>query len=279
MICTQPRKIAAISLAERVGFEFGAGAANCSNAVGFQVGGQKRVSASNRIVYMTETLLLHHVTRGVKNPFENCCAVIVDEAHTRAISTDVLLGVLKSQIEQWPDLRVVVTSATISTAKFSAYLNQCPVVEIPGRLYPVDVIFRPFNQDATSTVDAVVKLALEICQGRERGDLLCFLTGQNEVESAGQRFSAACRDPLVHSFCLYGKQTSEQQQKVFFPLRADERKVILLTDIAETSVTIDGVRFVIDSCLMKNFVYDAARNISSMMVFVFYFWLFMEDDW
>jgi len=105
----------------------------------------------------------------------------VDEAHSRTITTDVLLGVLKRRINQWPGLKVVVTSATIDTNLFSKYLFDCPVVEIPGRLYPVEVIYRPFGRDSDGIVDAVVKQTLDICNEHKSGDILCFLSGQNEV--------------------------------------------------------------------------------------------------
>ncbi len=105
----------------------------------------------------------------------------MDEAHSRTITTDVLLGVLKRRINQWPGLKVVVTSATIDTNLFSKYLFDCPVVEIPGRLYPVEVIYRPFGRDSDGITDAVVKQALDICNEHKTGDILCFLSGQNEV--------------------------------------------------------------------------------------------------
>jgi len=115
------------------------------------------------------------------DPFKNCCAVIVDEAHSRNITTDVLLGVLKKQIHLWPHLKVIVTSATIDTDLFSRYLNNCPVIEIPGRLYPVEVLYRPFDRDHGNVIEAVVNQALDICKNHKTGDILCFLTGQNEV--------------------------------------------------------------------------------------------------
>lgn len=120
-----------------------------------------------------------------EDPFRNCGAVIVDEAHSRTITTDVLLGVLKRKIHLWPHLKVIVTSATIDTSLFSKYLNGCPVIEIPGRLFPVEVIYRPFDRDNTKIGDAVVKQAIEICNGHQSGDVLCFLTGQNEVSNLG----------------------------------------------------------------------------------------------
>lgn len=125
-------------------------------------------------------LFFHRVT-GQKDLFRDCCAVIVDEAHSRTITTDVLLGVLKRKIHLWPHLKIVVTSATIDTNLFSKYLNDCPVIDIPGRLFPVQVVYCPFNRETGKIVDAVVNQAVSICNQYHSGDILCFLTGQNEV--------------------------------------------------------------------------------------------------
>lgn len=113
--------------------------------------------------------------------FDNCCAVIVDEAHCRSLSTDILLGILKREMSRWPHLRLIVTSATIDTALFSGFLFGCPVIEIPGRLYPVDVYYCPYDKTKMSIVEASVKQAVEICSHHTSGHVLCFLTGQNEV--------------------------------------------------------------------------------------------------
>lgn len=118
---------------------------------------------------------------GNEDLFRKCCAVIVDEAHSRTITTDVLLGVLKRKIHLWPHLKIIVTSATIDTTLFSKYLHNCPVIEIPGRLFPVQVIYRPFDRDTSKIVDSVVKQAIAICDEHQSGDILCFLTGQSEV--------------------------------------------------------------------------------------------------
>ena len=115
------------------------------------------------------------------DPFKNCCAVIVDEAHSRNITTDVLLGVLKRNIHLWPHLKVIVTSATIDTNLFSRYLKNCPVINISGRLHPVQVIYRPFDRDHGNAIEAVVNQAINICTNYKSGDILCFLTGQNEA--------------------------------------------------------------------------------------------------
>lgn len=273
IICTQPRKIAALTLTQRVAFEFAAGeeTSETKKWVGWHVGGENRLHVSNRIQYMTETVLLNQLTQAEvteEDPFRNCGAVIVDEAHSRTITTDVLLGVLKRKIHLWPHLKVIVTSATIDTSLFSKYLNGCPVIEIPGRLFPVEVIYRPFDRDNTKIVDAVVKQAIEICNGHQSGDVLCFLTGQNEVEFATQKFSSsiksnASRSKKIVAYSLYGKQTPEEQQKVFHKT-PDVQKVIFSTDIAETSITIDGVKFIVDSGLTKNLIFDSSRNITSL---------------
>jgi HrpA-like RNA helicase len=186
-----------------------------------------------------------------------------------------LIGILKTHCNQWPELRVIVTSATLDTSVFSKYLGGCPVIEIPGRMFPVDIAYNPLQgsfDDASKTLEKVLSQAFETHTTTpfSSGDILCFLTGQDEVERAKTMFQAMMNSPILKSktavFSLYGKQLPEEQQEVFKKQEQGIRKVIFSTDVAETSVTIDGVRYVIDSGLTKENVFDSKRNITMLKV-------------
>jgi len=286
IICTQPRKLAAVSLAERVAFEYAAGVtkfATLGKDVGYRVGSLRKASYRTRIEYMTESTFLQLLNnnhnpkeekeqegqRKFKHFLEGCGAVIVDEAHERNISTDVLIGVLKEAVRRWPHLKVLVTSATLDTSLFANYLGGCPIIEIPGRTFPVDVLYRPLPPGEEDVLEAVMRHSLDIAKSHEQGDVLCFLTGQNEVERAKQSSQTVIeRDKRlrgkVEVFCLYGKQTPEEQKEVFKKLPPGIRKIIFATDVAETSITIDGVRFVVDSGVTKDAIFDSKRNITTL---------------
>lgn len=210
---------------------------------------------------------------GGKIDMSRVAVLVLDEAHERSIALDVVVGVLKSRhAEQWPHLKIVITSATLDTALFSNYFDQCPILYIPGRMYPVNIVYRPVGDDEDKIVMNVVAAAWEIhCNNSiADGDILCFLTGQDEVEKAVEKFSALLRlnhatsEPAT-AFALYGKQQPEEQEAVFKPLHG-RRKVVFSTDVAETSITIDGICFVVDSGLTKESVYDVRRNVTLLEV-------------
>ncbi|KAL6041142.1 RNA helicase [Balamuthia mandrillaris] len=155
----------------------------------------------------------------------------------------------------------------MDTALFATYFNDCPLIEIPGRLFPVDIVYKPALDQDRSTIDHVLQCAVEITRSTRPsdGDILCFLTGQDEVESA----KLTCQrvidsDKLLKNkakaFCLYGKQTPEEQREVFTKLGSGVRKIIFATDVAETSLTINGIRYVIDSGLTKDTVMPISKS-------------------
>lgn len=190
ILCSQPRKIAAVSLAERVTLEYAAGNqkhAIVGHMVGYRVGSKRKAKPYTRIEYLTEGTLLQLLGRQQKAAeqlLKRCGAIIVDEAHERNISTDLLIGLLKSSADRWPHLKVVVTSATLDTAQFSRYLHDCPVVEIPGRTFPVEVHYKQSPAGLSDDIrDRTVNQAVEIVltTPSHAGDILCFLTGQQEV--------------------------------------------------------------------------------------------------
>lgn len=272
VVCTQPRKIAATSLATRVALEFAAGIekfAAIGFDVGYRVGGKNMAGTRTKIEYVTEDAFLNTLLSGSVD-FRDIFCIVVDEAHERNISTDVLLGLLRSKVREHPHLKVVITSATLDPAVFSRYFNNCPTLEIPGRTFPVDIIYSPPASDKVSYFNAVVEKAVEIHRREpiESGDILCFLTGQDEVEKAkvvlGEILSRSSKATLI--LTAYGRQSAEDQAQLFARTPAMTRKIIIATDVAETSVTIDGVRFVVDSGVTKDIAFDPVRNTTTLLV-------------
>ena len=277
IICTQPRKLAAKSLASRVSEEWAAGsthnnAATVGLSVGYRVGSENKTRKFTRIEYWTEGTFLQKLLSNLID-LSTIGVVVLDEAHERSIALDVIVGVLRSRhVKDFPHLKVIVTSATLDTELFSKYFEMCPILSIPGRMYPVEIFYRPQKNDIDEIVKNVVNIALEIhCEKKiEEGDILCFLTGQEEVENCVQKFSAALKllngKDDANVFALYGKQLPEEQELVFKKQGFGKRKIIFSTDIAETSITIDGVCFVVDSGLAKVSLYDVRRGATILEV-------------
>lgn len=285
VICTQPRKVSATSLAERVSEEWGTGCKTAlGSVVGYRVGAMsKRSKKHGKIEYVTEGTFLATLLQIFGNekgdnhspsqadPLAGIGAVVVDEAHERSTTCDLILGMLKMHApKKWPELKIIVTSATLDSQLFSRYFFDAPVLQIPGRMYPVEVQYLPLEGKDNYT-DQVVKTALDVHRstGGDSGDILCFLTGQEEAEHAKSKFASLCAKlkygPAV-PLALYGRQQPAEQQLVFNKAPAGTRKVIFATDVAETGVTIDGVRHIVDSGLCKESRYDSKRHVTVLSV-------------
>ena len=269
IICTQPRKVAATSLAKRVAEEWAAGNEKFSQvggAVGYHVGGHRKIQKWTQIVYMTEEILLQQLMREGAGYLTGVYAIILDEAHERTVRLDLLLGWLCDlQSSANLKLRLLVTSATLDKDLFSKYLNNCPVVMIEGRMFPVEDVYAPPPDNMSVQLFAQAKVVdLHKDMAIEDGDILVFLPGQQEVESSRDfvKNLLATSKPC-EVFALHGGQEPEDQAPVFqkWPGR---RKIIFATNVAETSVTIDGVRIVVDSGVEKQAIFDAKRNLSSL---------------
>ena len=237
IVVTQPRKVAAISLAQRIADEQ---REKLGHTVGYWVGMAKACTDKTRLLLMTDRMLLNCC---LENPtLDDISCVIIDEAHERSVNTDLLLGTVKKAAIARPELKVIVTSATISTKLFSDYFYGCPVIEVPGRIFPVDEIFDPNTDEVTGTYvkQAAIK-ALEIHASKEEGDILVFLTSPVEIENAMaefQRISKRTKSCVV--LPLHGKLQPNEQMKVFEILPNGVRKIVFSTNVAETSVTIPG---------------------------------------
>ncbi|XP_053865756.1 probable ATP-dependent RNA helicase DHX34 [Malaclemys terrapin pileata] len=272
--CTQPRRIACISLAKRVGFEslhqYGA-------EVGYQIRFESTRSPATKIVFLTEGLLLRQVQREPALPGYQ--VLIADEVHERHLHSDFLLGVLRRLLPARPDLKLVLMSATINIRLFAGYFGGAPVVQVPGRLFPITVVYQPIPQEEAAASGKPERLDprpyLRVLQAidhkyppEERGDLLVFLSGVAEIGAvleAAQAYATHTQRWVV--LPLHSTLSIAEQDKVFDMPPPGVRKCIVSTNIAETSVTIDGVRFVLDSGKVKELSYDPQAKLQRLQEF------------
>ncbi|WAR27224.1 DEAHC-like protein [Mya arenaria] len=268
--CTQPRKIAAISLATHVSKEL---ASSVGQIVGYQVGMQMKKTDITKVLYMTDHILLNECLADRLLSKYSC--VIIDEAHERSIHTDLLLGLLKQCMKTRPELKVIVTSATIDPDIFVQYFggpHNCPVLSVSGRAFPVDVIWDHDEMYDSPYPDNFERKALQkaidihTTTDVNSGDILVFLTSAIETTRCAERFKQKCGDKTCICLPLHGRLKPEEQQQVFDQTPKGKRKVIFSTNIAETSVTIDGIKYVIDTGLAKEMRFDPKRNMSSLDV-------------
>ena len=238
--CTQPRRIAARAVARRVASELGT---SVGDLVGFQVRFTDQVSDASLIKFMTDGILLAETQ---SDPWlAHYDTIILDEAHERSLNIDFLLGYLRELLPQRPDLKVVVTSATIDTARFAAHFEEAPVVEVEGRAFPVEVRWRaPDPRGDASTAEQIVAAADEITADDPRGDVLVFLPGEREIRDAHLALSRRkYRETEV--LALYARLSAAEQDRVFRP--GPQRRIVLATNVAETSLTVPRIRYVIDT--------------------------------
>src|SRR5437867_2247838 len=241
--CTQPRRVAALSISRRIAEELNV---TWGREVGCKIRFDDRSSAHTFIKLMTDGILLAE-TQGDPDLSEYN-ALILDEAHERSLNIDFLLGHLKGLLARRKDLKLIVTSATIDTQAFSRHFDNAPIIEVSGRMYPVAVQYQPLDaaceeRGEVSYVDAAVHAAERILYETNSGDVLIFMPGERDIrETSDQlegRFSGAAE--IVP---LFGRLSSGEQQRVFAP--CSRRKIVIATNIAETSLTIPGIRFVVD---------------------------------
>ena len=237
---TQPRRMAAVAMAERVAEELGS---ETGGVVGYQHRYARKVSPATRVKFMTDGVLLAE-TRG--DPLlRRYDAVIVDEAHERSLNIDFLLGILKRILGRRRDLKVVVSSATLDVERFSAFFGGAPVVRVQGRQHPVEIRYRP-PQDGEDC-DLAGEVAAAVAELPPRDDVLVFLPGERDIREAAERLAGSGRDDDV--IPLMASLPAGEQRRAFMP--SPRRRVILSTNVAETSVTIPGVRCVVDSGLAR----------------------------
>ncbi|MGY6499493.1 MAG: ATP-dependent RNA helicase HrpA [Acidimicrobiales bacterium] len=238
---TQPRRIAARSIADRIADETGT---TLGDVVGYAVRFDDTVGPDTAIKLMTDGILLAEIQRD--RLLRRYDTIIVDEAHERSLNIDFLLGYLRRLLPERPDLRVIVTSATIDTERFSQHFHDAPVIEVSGRTYPVEVRYRPLDDVATGRSldqsDGIVEAVRQL-RREGPGDVLVFCSGEREIRDAAHALrSADLRDTEI--LPLYARLSAAEQHRVFRP--HDGRRVVLATNVAETSLTVPGVRYVVD---------------------------------
>jgi len=275
---TQPRRIAVLSVSDFISRQV---ACKVGELVGYKMRFEDKTGTKTKIKIMTDGILLQELKL---DPYLSKYQIImVDEAHERSLNIDFILGLLKKIIEARHDFKVIVSSATINAEVFSEYFGECPIVKIETQTYPVTVIYDPIadnageNKEAESSVlrysdealyekiHTVLLRTLENRDEGERGDILIFLPGEKTIKGCMVRLAASPIFPRLHLVPLYARLGKDEQERVFDPAPGDKIKVILATNIAETSVTIDGVTVVIDSGLAKLNYYNPRTFTSSLI--------------
>lgn len=245
---------------------------NVGEEVGYSIRFEDKTSAKTRIKFLTDGLLLREAL--VDPLLSRYSVIMVDEAHERSLSTDVLLGILKKIKKKRQELRIIVSSATLQAESIASFFadeanssNQCRIISIEGRAFPVDVLY--LESPAEDYVEKAVQVALEIHTNEANGDILLFLSGREEIETAIQLLSerAAGLHPKAQAVLpvpLYAGLSTDEQMYVFEPAPENTRKVVFSTNIAEASVTIDGIAYVIDAGYAKLRAYNPQTGIDTL---------------
>lgn len=264
--CTQPRRIAAVTLANRVAEELGS---HGPLWVGYKIRFQDRTSRATRIKFMTDGILLAEAQND--RLFRGYDTLIIDEAHERTLNIDFLLGLIKQILGRRPDLKVIITSATIDPEKFAAAFGDAPIIEVSGRSYPVEVWHRPLEASSEDEGDAgyidqavaAVDLLKQRTGAHHRGDILIFMPTESDIrETVARLQDRRYFNTLV--LPLFGRLAAVDQQRIFHITRED--KIIVATNVAETSITIPGIRYVIDTGLARISQYNARSRTQGLPV-------------
>ena len=262
--CTQPRRVAAVSVAKRVAEEYGC---RVGQDVGYSIRFEDCTSQETQIKYMTDGMLMREYL--MDRELRKYSVIMLDEAHERTIHTDVLFGLMKELVKKRPDFKLIVTSATLDAEKFSEYFFECPVFTIPGRTYDVEILYT--KEPESDYVDAALITCMQIHLREPAGDILVFLTGQEEIDTACEilyeRMKALGPDvPELIILPVYGALPSEMQSRIFEPAPPLARKCIVATNIAEASLTIDGIYYVVDPGFCKQKVFNPKTGMDSLVV-------------
>ncbi|KAF4507187.1 hypothetical protein G6O67_005852 [Ophiocordyceps sinensis] len=271
--CTQPRRVAAMSVAQRVADEMDV---TLGQEVGYSIRFEDKTGPRTVLKYMTDGMLLREAMHDHDMSRYSC--IILDEAHERTLSTDILMALLKQIVSRRPDLKIIIMSATLDAQKFQKYFNDAPLLAVPGRTFPVEIFYTP--EPERDYVEAAIRTVLQIHASEGEGDILLFLTGEDEIEDACRKINLEAEElvrevdagPLA-IYPLYGTLPPQQQQRIFdkapAPLRKGGRpgrKCIVSTNIAETSLTIDGIVYVVDPGFSKQKIYNPRIRVESLLV-------------
>ncbi|WP_274571662.1 ATP-dependent RNA helicase HrpA [Neisseria leonii] len=261
---TQPRRLAARSVAERIAEEL---QSEIGSVVGYKVRFNDNTSRDAYVKLMTDGILLAETqTDRFLTAYDT---IIIDEAHERSLNIDFLLGYLKQLLPRRPDLKIIITSATIDAERFSKHFNNAPVLEVSGRTYPVEILYRPLHaadedEAEIEIADAIVDAADELAQ-LGSGDILVFLPGEREIREAAE---ALRKSPLRRHddiLPLFARLSNAEQHKIFHP-SGSKRRIVLATNVAETSLTVPGIKYVIDTGLARVKRYSARAKVEQLHV-------------
>ena len=256
--CTQPRRIAAISVAERVGEEMRA-----ADQVGYKIRFHDKTSKNTRIKFMTDGVILAETRQDPQ--LRGYDTIIVDEAHERSLNIDFLLGYLKNLLPTRPDLKLIISSATIDAEKFSAHFDKAPVISVSGRTYPITTQYwEAVDEDEAelSYVDQAIAAVEELVRQPMGGDILVFMPTERDISDTLDGLQGLSESHLL--LPLFGRLPAADQRKIFRP--AGKRKIIVSTNVAETSVTVPGIRYVVDTGLARIARYNPRTGTTSLKV-------------
>lgn len=261
--CTQPRRVAAMSVAKRVSEEM---ECKLGSTVGYAIRFEDCTSKETVIKYMTDGVLLRESLN--EQDLDRYSCVIMDEAHERALNTDVLMGLFKKILQRRRDIKLIVTSATMNSKRFSEFFGNAPEFIIPGRTFPVDVMFH--RSPVEDYVDQAVQQVLSIHVSQGQGDILVFMTGQEDIECTceliQERLNALNDPPKLSILPIYSQMPADLQAKIFDRAAPGVRKCIVATNIAETSLTVDGIMFVVDAGYSKLKVYNPRMGMDTLQI-------------
>ncbi|MFT4164284.1 MAG: ATP-dependent RNA helicase HrpA [Microlunatus sp.] len=260
---TQPRRIAARSVAERVAEELHS---PLGDIVGYQVRFTRKASAETRLKIMTDGVLLAEISHD--RDLRRYDTIIIDEAHERSLNIDFLLGYLKVLIGRRPDLKIIITSATIDTDRFAAHFadaqgRSAPIIEVSGRTYPVEIRYRPLLSDGEADQVGGICAAITELSALGDGDILVFCSGEREIRDAAEAITAMSL-PRTEVLPLYARLSAAEQHKVFS--RHTGRRIVLATNVAETSLTVPGIRYVVDPGMARISRYSARTKVQRLPI-------------
>ena len=271
--CTQPRRVAAMSVAQRVAQEMDV---TMGEEVGYSIRFEDATGPKTMLKYMTDGMLLREAMND--HDLSRYSTIILDEAHERTLATDVLMGLLKEVVLRRPELKLIIMSATLDAQKFQKYFNKAPLLAVPGRTHPVEIFYT--SEPERDYVEAALRTVLQIHANEPEGDILLFLTGEEEIEDACRKINLEADEMTREAdagplkvYPLYGSLPPMQQQRIFDPAPKPYkpggrpgRKCIVSTNIAETSLTIDGIVYVVDPGFSKQKVYNPRIRVESLLV-------------
>ena len=256
---TQPRRIATLSVSEFIKKQIG----DDDAFVGYKMRFEDTTTNNTRIKVMTDGILLMELKA---DPLLRSYSVIlVDEAHERSLNIDFILGLLKDVIKQRSDFKVIISSATINTKVFSDFFDKAPIISIDARIYPVQVVYKPLKRESLDfQIEAITNIVMQEAKKRS-GDILVFMSGEFDITSCVNALYMADPDRVLEIYPLYGRLSKEEQESVFNETGQGKTKVVVATNIAETSVTIDGITSVIDCGIAKINFYNQKDFTSSLV--------------